>query len=125
MRLALVTASARNVPALTKFMTEPGVLNITWIWPPSRSVTDGASPRYGTWAIVRPAIRLNSSPATWPVEPTPPEPILVLPGLLLAYAMNSANVLAGDAGFTDMMSRAHSMLATGAMSRAKLKSRLV
>src|SRR6516165_5278641 len=86
MRVAPVTASARSVPALTYDIAEPGVVNTICTWPAIKSVIAGASPRYGTSAILRPAIMLNSAPATWPVEPMPPEPILILPGLALAYA---------------------------------------
>src|SRR5215831_4359430 len=38
------------------------VPNITCTWPPSRSVSAGASPRYGTWTMLTRAIILNSSP---------------------------------------------------------------
>src|SRR6516162_9201412 len=81
MRVAPVTASARSVPALTYDNAEPGVVNTICTWPAIKSVIAGASPRYGTSAILRPALMLNSAPATWPVEPMPPEPILNLAGI--------------------------------------------
>jgi hypothetical protein len=37
--------------------------------PPSRSVSAGPAPRYGTWAMSTPVIILNSSPATWDAVP--------------------------------------------------------
>src|SRR5262252_11074004 len=42
--------------------------------------------------MLTPAIILNSSPATWGPEPMPADAMLILPGLALAYAMNSGTV---------------------------------
>jgi hypothetical protein len=75
----------------------------------------------GTWTIFTPAIILNSSPERWMELPVPDDAILILPGLALAWAMNSGTVLAGNEGFTSMIFGAVSRLATGAMSRMKLK----
>ena len=47
-------------------------------------------------------ISLNSSPATCDGAPLPPDPILILPGLALAWAMNSGIVLAGTDGCTSI-----------------------
>jgi hypothetical protein len=47
---------------------------------------------------------LNSSPARWPVLPTPAEPMLIRPGLALAGAMNSVTVLAGT---EELIARSH------------------
>src|SRR5262249_18508968 len=50
-----------------------------------------------------PVIILNSSPATCCEVPLPPEPMLILPGLALAYAMNSGTVLAGTDGWISII----------------------
>src|SRR5262245_35613180 len=68
-----------------------------------------------------PVISLNNSPAMWPELPLPPEAILILPGLALARVTNSDSVLAGTDGCTTMTLGRRTMLATGAMSRMKLK----
>jgi hypothetical protein len=51
----------------------------------------------------------------------PVDPMLTLPGLALAQAINSGMVLAGTDGFTTMRVGNRTMPATGAMSRMKLK----
>ena len=66
------------------WIDEPAVANTICTWPPSRSVIASDSPRYGTWVNFTPVIIWNSSPAHVPVEPSPPEPMLTLPGLALA-----------------------------------------
>ena len=43
-RSAEVTASARNCPASISDAALATVVNITWIWPPIRSVIAGAAP---------------------------------------------------------------------------------
>src|SRR5262249_58259699 len=73
-RLPLVTANARSLPALMYSMDAGTVPNITCTWPPSRSVSAGASPRYGTWTMLTRAIIFNSSPDRWPAVPLQPEP---------------------------------------------------
>ena len=45
-----------------------------------------------------PVIILNSSPAIWGPVPMPGDAMLSLPGLALAYAINSGIVLAGTEG---------------------------
>ena len=47
-----------------------------------------------------PAMNLNNSPAMCGEVPMPGEAMLILPGLALAYFMNSGTVLAGNAGLT-------------------------
>ena len=85
MRAAVVTASAphraRADVRQTRSVTSP---NITCTCPPTRSVTAGAEPRYGTWTRSTPVIALNSSPARCGVVPLPEEAMLILPGLALA-----------------------------------------
>src|SRR6266568_3888893 len=49
-----------------------------------------------------PVIILNSSPERCCVVPFPPDAMLILPGLALAWAMNSGTVLAGTDRFTSM-----------------------
>ena len=51
----------------------------------------------------------------------PPEAKLILPGLALAYVMNSGTVLAGTEGCTTITAGSRLRLATGVMSRMKLK----
>src|SRR6476469_7636341 len=77
-RDAVVTANGRSLPALMYSMDAGMVPNMTCTWPPSRSVSASASPRYGTWIMLTPAIILNSSPDRWPAVPLPPEPMLAL-----------------------------------------------
>src|SRR5262249_18521805 len=47
-RVAVVTASARSLPALMYSIEEPAPLNITWTWSPSRSISAGPELRYPT-----------------------------------------------------------------------------
>ena len=91
-----VTASARTEPALTNEIDEPVVANTTCGWPPSRSVIAADSPRYGTWIILTPAIMANSSPAKWPVEPLPPEPMLILSGFAFRVGDELGQRFGGD-----------------------------
>ena len=64
-----------------------------------------------------PVIIRNSSPLRWLKFPVPLEPRFILPGLALAYAMNSGTVLAANDGFTSRTKESLLMLATGTMSR--------
>src|SRR6202045_1898741 len=73
-RSADVTAIARNWPASTSDAALATVVNITWIWPPIRSVMAGAAPLYGTAVRLTLAMSLNSSPARWAEVPTPNVP---------------------------------------------------
>jgi hypothetical protein len=59
-------------------------------------------------------------PAPWGGVPVPADAMLTLPGLVLAWAMNSATVLAGNDGCTTMTRGWRMMVATGAISRMKL-----
>ena len=77
--------------------------NIRSMRPPSRSVTAGPVPRYGTCSISMPAICMNSAPERCDAEPTPDEPKLSLPGLALAWAISSAVLRTGSAGLTTRM----------------------
>src|SRR5262245_18762969 len=116
-----VTASARNRTLLMYSIVAAGLRNMTCTCPLIRSVRAGAPPRYGTWTRFRPAMMLNSSPAKCGWVPMPGDAMLILPGLALAYAINSGTVLAGTDGFTSIRLGNRTMPATGAMSRIKLK----
>ena len=50
-RVAVVTASARSLPARMYSIDDGMVSKPTCTCPPSKSVSAGASPRYGTWTI--------------------------------------------------------------------------
>src|SRR5215831_12701568 len=89
------------LPPLT-YTIEDMVANMTCTCPPSRSISAGPAPRYGTCTRLTPVIILNSSPAIWFPEPMPADAILILPGLALAWVMNSGTVLTGTDGFTSM-----------------------
>src|SRR5215813_9708041 len=52
--------------------------------------------------MLTPVIILNSSPEIWFPEPMPADAMLILPGLALAWAMNSATVLTGSDRFASM-----------------------
>src|SRR5262249_14799018 len=62
-RVVLVIASGRNLPNLMNSIDPARLSNDAWTWPPRRSESMGAVPRYGTWSKLMPAIALNSSPA--------------------------------------------------------------
>ena len=66
-----------------------------------------------------PVMSLNSSPANRGELPLPADAMLILPGLALAYAMNSGTVLAGNEGWTSMTRCVRAIPATGAMSRIR------
>ena len=66
----------------------------------SKSVTTCGLPVYGMWVIFTPARWLNSSSARWVELPTPDEPNEIVPGLLLASAINSLTVLTPSSGVT-------------------------
>src|SRR6266446_8269696 len=61
-RAAVVTASARSLPALMCGVDEGVTSNITCAWPATRSVSAGVVPRYGTWTMSTPVMNLNNSP---------------------------------------------------------------
>src|SRR5262249_1240958 len=63
-RVAVLTASARSLPPLT-YSIEDMVADMTCTCPPSRSISAGPAPRYGTSTRLTPVIILNSSPAIW------------------------------------------------------------
>src|SRR5262249_30850688 len=64
-----------------------------------------------------PVIIRNSSPDRWLKFPVPLDAMLILPGLALAYSINSRPLLAGNDGLTSKTKESLLMLATGTMSR--------
>ena len=83
-RAAPVTPITRSVPAAICGVTTSAGENIRSMRPPSRSVTAGPVPRYGTCSSSTPAIWPNSAPERCDAEPAPDEPNVSLPGLALA-----------------------------------------
>src|SRR6516164_3864214 len=101
-RIAVVTANARSLPALTCSIELARGSKVTCTWPPNRLVSASGWPRYGTPTRSTPAIILNSSPEIWGALPAPLGAMLILPGLARAYVINSGIVFAGNNGFTTM-----------------------
>src|SRR5258706_1094028 len=99
-RLALVTASAFNLPVFTCGSAGGMLLNINDTLPPRRSVSAGTAPLYGMWTILTPAMVLNSSPARCCGVPLPGEPKVSSPGRDFATTINSLTELAGMEGWT-------------------------
>ena len=77
-------------------MTPGRLLNMALTRPGIRSFMAGPAPRYGTWVISMPAMRLNSSPLRCGEAPMPVEAKVTLPRLALASSMNSRTERAGD-----------------------------
>ena len=57
----------------------------------------------------------------WLVVATPAEPMLILPGLALAYAMNSATVFTGSDGWTTITLGPYAKPAAGAICLSRSK----
>jgi len=76
-----VTASARSEPDLMCWITDGMLSKITCTWPPIRSVSASAAPRYGTCCILAPVIDMNISPERCTEVPLPDEARFTLPGL--------------------------------------------
>ncbi|MNL24173.1 hypothetical protein D3C87_1455970 [compost metagenome] len=94
-RLAVVTPNKRILPLATCGNSAGRVSMTMSIWPPSKSVMAGPLPRYGTCMSRVPVTTWNSSPAMCCEVPGPAEPKVMVPGLLLASAINSCTLLAG------------------------------
>jgi hypothetical protein len=60
--------------AFTCGVVEIMLLKSTWIWPPMRSVREGAELLYGMCVILVLVISVKSSPQMCPKPPTPDEP---------------------------------------------------
>ena len=84
-RCASVTARARSLPALTNWIAEGRVVNITCVCPPIRSVTAGPAPLlYGTCRRSMPASFINISVSRRFWLPAPGDPKLSCPFLSFA-----------------------------------------
>src|SRR5882672_1388628 len=100
-RSAVVTASARNVPACNCPTDSGPLLNEIGICPPSRSLIEGAPPLYGMALRSILARLLRSSPARWVDVPVPAWANERLPGLAFAAAIKSAIALNGESARTN------------------------
>ena len=94
--------------------------NMICTWPLIMSVSAGFEPRYGTCVIFTPVIAMNNSADRCTEVPLPDDARLTLPGLALAWSMNSCTVLAGTLGCTVITFGTRIRPPTGAMSRMKL-----
>jgi hypothetical protein len=83
-RVALVTASARSLPAWTWGPGDVVKVQAKSSWPPTRSVSICGSERYGTTVIRAPVSAMNASKVMCAVVPIPGTPAFSLPGLALA-----------------------------------------
>ena len=99
-RLSPLTASARTWPDLAALEMRLRLSNIRSTCPATRSLIAGAPPRYGTCWICVPVMNLNNSPPTWPGEPLLDDALVSLPGLALAFSINSFTDLMSDFGDT-------------------------
>src|SRR5215470_1732337 len=99
-RVLLVTASARNLPALICGTAGVRALNPIWVWPATTAATAGPPPLNGTCTMSSPSDRRNCSPARCGGAPVPPEAKVYLPGLALTSAISSLTLLAGTDGLT-------------------------
>src|SRR5690606_32840238 len=95
-----VTPRARKEPDWICARTPGTESNITGIWPASRSLRDGAAPRYGICVNLTPAIYAKSSPDKWLAPPIPAEPKLSTHGFSLAIRIRSCTVFASKLLFT-------------------------
>ena len=77
-RCAVVTASARSLPAFTCGMALARLSNMNCVSPASSACVAGAPPLNGMWTMSVPVSTLNSSPARWPALPLLPEPKIEL-----------------------------------------------
>ena len=101
MRFGVATAISLSWPPFTSASDTPRLSNIMSTLPETRSCNAGAEPRYGTCWNFTPAIIWNISEVRCEVVPLPCVADVILPGLALAKAMNSATVFCGTfAGLT-------------------------
>ena len=73
-RFAVLTASARSLPAFTCGMYGGMLSMVTAIWPPITSASTPALPLYGMCTMLAPVMLLNSSIDRCAVLPLPGEP---------------------------------------------------
>src|SRR5207253_8074722 len=79
-RLAVVTASARSLPAFASGHAVVILSKVIATRPPTTSCSAGGLPLYGMCCMSTPAIALNSSPDKCCEVPLPLEAKLYLPG---------------------------------------------
>src|SRR5438477_1709844 len=101
-RLAVSTASARNVPSLMLPIEGGSAVSAIGVWPAMVDVTAGAAPLKGTWTWSSLYLIFSNSPARCGVDPTPGPAKLYLPGLVRTNVTSSWTVFAGTCGFTTM-----------------------
>src|SRR6187551_2965788 len=94
-RVALATASGRNLPALICDIADDVVSNIICTSPERMSTCAWLLPLYGTCVVLMPAARSNASPAMCCVLPTPDDAYLISPGFAFAAATRSWTLLYG------------------------------
>src|SRR5688572_8703111 len=99
-RFALVSATARSLPALMCGAADIVVVNSMVTRPPSTSVTAGGMPLYGTWIMLTPPCRWNISADRWGAEPAPGLANVSSPGFAFASAMRSLTEFAENEGET-------------------------
>ena len=69
-----VMAIARTLPAFASGAEVLKTSNIRSVWPPTRPISAGPLPLYGTWTMSTFASRLKYSPARCAALPLPNEP---------------------------------------------------
>src|SRR6266568_3896920 len=98
MRRGVATARSLSWPPRTSGNDTPRLSNMMSTLPPTRSVSAGAEPRYGTCWNFTAAISWNSSEVRCEVVPLPWVAEVTLPGFALAWAISSATLAAGSVG---------------------------
>src|SRR5262249_6755862 len=101
-RLALVTASARRLPALARAAAGGNPVKAIGVWPAMADCSAGPAPPNGTCTMSRSNDSRNSSPERCGVVATPAEAKLALP-VLRTWSISSPTVLTGRSGFTTRM----------------------
>ncbi|MNN54619.1 hypothetical protein D3C81_1694420 [compost metagenome] len=97
-RVWLVTASGRSLPALMCWRLEATLAKNSGTCPAMTSVIAGPPPLYGTWSRSTLARCSNSTPDRCCAEPLPDEANATVPGFCFASASTSLTFVAGKAG---------------------------
>ena len=100
-RFLAATPNAFNCPLWTKGRVCDASTQMKSIWPPNRSCTAGAPPRYCTIGLFVPVLFWKSIVHIWAALPTPIEPADACPGFALSHATNSLKLFAGKFLRTD------------------------
>ena len=111
-RFGVVTASARNFPALAADIAGGMVEKTNVTSPPRMAWVAGLLPLYGTCKTSTPAAWRSISPARWTMVPLPDEPYESFPGFALSSAINSGTLWALVEGCTTSMSGVEAIMAT-------------